>query len=968
MILFRSFCFLIVCITSFAFTVEARDYRVLAVRVDFPYEDPDHDTTSGRGKFDLRDYHDPDETDLRSEYDNPWDIPPHGRDYFDNHLTALNNYWRTVSEERVVISYDIWPESPDSAYTMSKKFYKYGNGRSKDETYRKLVELLEESLLACKRADGDNIDFTRYDTFMVIHAGIGSETSGVLNDIPSAYISGDDIESYLDGPLVIDGKIIDNGLIIPETTAGNGYGGLNGIMAQMFGHRLGLPSMSNNEDGLPAAGGWSLMDTGSMSYGHGTRGFVPTHPCAWSKIDLGWIEPLVVTADTTLDIAATHVSGKLPRVVKVPITTDEYLLIENRIRYASRDSMPEVVFSGPDDTGVWLSVDHYDAFIPGSGIIVWHINDAIIHENREDNTINDDHYRRGIDILEADGKEDIGAYFGFGEDRSEYSEGDDDDTYKSNRVSVIGPATEPNTGSMWGGRSGVTITVNSEPGDIMNVTIAFADQIDGFPVELTGAKSLSAVDFDGDGIDELIATDNESWSFVSSEGVVTKNDYPAGHPAAICSDNGGLALVSFDRFENTIYVQSNNGENGLYFFDVMGPAQVSFSGCPTAVRQSVNSDGLLIFAENSSSGEPLPSSLMFLSDINTAVSFLEIQLPDAASFKSLASTFSQMAFLSGENTLYLGSLSDETLKGYPLSSTVAYGPIMADFDRDDVYETAVVTDRAVLIFETDGTRDTAFLSGVPSGDPAVADINGDGYPDIIVCAGRNVWAFGRDGIPLNGFPHGIPPGDVSERFTSPPVIADLDGDGDLDIAAVTSDMRIIAFDALGSQADGFPVATKGAVDTSPCIFRYDDTGTIAIAYITTDGLIAAHDLGVSPDDNLLPWPMWQGGPGLSSATFNADISSGVQTTSAFEAYCYPNPITTGFGTFRVTPSDRTDLNITVYTADGVKVYEVGLSTSEVVPGEPNEVRMNVSDLASGLYIAKIATKQKTVYYKLGVLK
>ncbi|HDY86604.1 MAG TPA: T9SS type A sorting domain-containing protein, partial [bacterium] len=63
-----------------------------------------------------------------------------------------------------------------------------------------------------------------------------------------------------------------------------------------------------------------------------------------------------------------------------------------------------------------------------------------------------------------------------------------------------------------------------------------------------------------------------------------------------------------------------------------------------------------------------------------------------------------------------------------------------------------------------------------------------------------------------------------------------------------------------------------------------------------------------------------------------------------------------------------DCTITVYTVDGRKVFENYQSQNEIIPGVPNEVRMNAVELASGLYIARIKTRQKTILYKLGVLK
>ena len=49
-------------------------------------------------------------------------------------------------------------------------------------------------------------------------------------------------------------------------------------------------------------------------------------------------------------------------------------------------------------------------------------------------------------------------------------------------------------------------------------------------------------------------------------------------------------------------------------------------------------------------------------------------------------------------------------------------------------------------------------------------------------------------------------------------------------------------------------------------------------------------------------------------------------------------------------------------------YHVGFTAKGWAPGVANDIRMNADDLANGLYIAKIETKQKTLIYKLGVLK
>ncbi|MCE5249492.1 T9SS type A sorting domain-containing protein [bacterium] len=963
----------VVLLTGAVHAARADEYRILAIRVDFPYEDPDHETTSGRGIFDMDNYY----TDaaVRERYYHPWDIPPHDSLYFAHHLTALDNYWRTVSENRVSLSFDIWPKTADGAYTMSKKFYKYGNGRSKDETNEKLVELFSEAVQTCKNTEGSRINFADYDTFMIIHAGQGQETSGGLNDIPSAFLSRQDFVTYMGAPLNIDGVSLDNGLIVPESTSTTGVGGLNGIMAQMFGHRLGLPSLSNNKDGLPAAGGWCLMDTGAMSWGYRTRGFIPTHPCIWSKIDLGWVEPVIVTSDTTLDIAATHISNGLPRALKIPLSGDEYLLIENRFRLASRDSLAHAVYSDTDSSGVWLSVDHYDAYIPGSGILIWHINDRIIREKRAQGAINDDPLRRGIDLLEGDGRQDIGAMYGFGDERAEYSEGHDDDTYKLDGPDVLSPVTNPDSGSMWGGWSGITVRVLSDPGEIMRVSVGFSEHLPGFPLR-TGniTKLVTAADIDNNGADELIVSGGDSALVVRSDGSIA-GDFPAsGHPAVFQSSTTGPPRLAVPA-GNELFMYDLQGE-ALTGSPISPPLSDGLDGTPvvdgnTAVMQTETGTWILCAVRTTEQGRTVKSSLYALNASDTG-SRLEMELPDTTHVRFIASAGESISLI-GENEgkyyLYTGSPGSSFTIRYRIETGHASeGFVMADIDRDNVYETVFAAGNEIIVMKPDGVISRINLSDTPVGAPVAADIDNDGYPEIFQNTRHHVYAFRKSGAPLDRFPLGLPPGDDDEIITSQPVIADLDGDGDVDIAFMTSDNRMVAFDRSGLLTRGFPRLVPGEVVSSPAIFRRASQDSIAAACITRSGELTVTDLMTSVPEGRLVWPMYSGGASLSSSLINTRIPSEIRTTAAFKFYCYPNPVTGGVGTFRFTPAGPTDCTISVYSADGRRVFECYLAENEIVPGVPNEVSMNAANLASGLYIARIKTRTNTVMYKLGVLK
>ncbi len=448
-------------------------WRILALRVSFPKEEPDHSTTTGDGTFDLR----PFEGEVKAAYRFPYDVPPHDKGFYELHLEALTNYYRTVSEGHVEITFDVLPHVPDSSYRLSRTMIDYGSGRTQEAQDRKLVELFRDAVTLADSVEGGRLDFSPYQSFLVIHAGGGKESSGALNDIPSAYLSMEDLERHIGGPIQMEHRgEIRNGWIVPESVGFQGNGGLNGLMVKMFGHQLGLPVLSNLRDGLPALGGWSLMDVGDMnasavlavrdSAGAArgdssmVAGFVPCHPMAWSKVTLGWLEPLVVRRDTTMQIAAAHIISALPKVVQVPLNAREYFLLENREAHYSGKGLPDgVTFSNPaDSSGVWMAVANYDAFIPGSGIFIYHIDEQVIEQGRATNRINAEPMHRGIDLEEADGGEDIGnphrVYADWGHPDWEGIDGEPGDAFFAGGRTAFGPDTTPSSVPYGGADSG----------------------------------------------------------------------------------------------------------------------------------------------------------------------------------------------------------------------------------------------------------------------------------------------------------------------------------------------------------------------------------------------------------------------------------------------------------------------------------------------------------------------------------
>lgn len=114
--------------------------------------------------------------------------------------------------------------------------------------------------------------------------------------------------------------------------------------------------------------------------------------------------------------------------------------------------------------------------------------------------------------------------------------------------------------------------------------------------------------------------------------------------------------------------------------------------------------------------------------------------------------------------------------------------------------------------------------------PAVADLDQDGYPEIIAPRGRTAYVWHSDGtLYWKGL------ASSSGRIWGPPVVADLDADGKLDVAVGSHQERISVWQWNGKAKPGFPKALGGGTEVR----------SLAAGLISPDGklgLIAARTL------------------------------------------------------------------------------------------------------------------------------
>ncbi len=227
--------------------------------------------------------------------------------------------------------------------------------------------LVEEAI---NLADAD-VDFSQFDNdgdgvvdgLFVIHAGTGVEVSG--NDC--------EIWSHMSGigPIYKDGVAINRYSMEPEEMPGSGMSPI-GVFCHEFGHVLGLPDLYDYDYSSRGCGYWTVMASGS--YNGNSR--VPAQFDPWCKSQLGFINITNVTSNVTgIDFPAAEWNPVAYRIWANGTMGSEYFLVENRERMG------------------------FDSYLPGEGILVWHIDDNVWSNDLE--------WHPHVFLEQADGKFDL---------------------------------------------------------------------------------------------------------------------------------------------------------------------------------------------------------------------------------------------------------------------------------------------------------------------------------------------------------------------------------------------------------------------------------------------------------------------------------------------------------------------------------------------------------------------------------
>ncbi|MBM3319761.1 MAG: hypothetical protein FJY73_03690 [Candidatus Eisenbacteria bacterium] len=962
-------------------------YRLLAILIEFsPDDDP---TTTGNGTF--GDVMDANEAVYGDSFPELFDIPRDAA-YFREQLRYLAQYYEAVSKGKLRIEATV----PDTIFTAPEMMAYYGDN---EETSRRQSALLRDAVL---RAD-PLVDFSAYDGLFVFHAGAGEETD-VLGDSPgdiwTVYLALPDLAAALadsgmedrfrgiptdDRTGTGDTFFVAEGVILPESETQDSFGGRPlaqwtlGVAAHMMGRLLGAPSLfdTDADDGTSSQGigGFGIMGTGLWNSG----GILPPHPCAWTKVFFGWEEPLLVERDTTIALPLVARADPRPKILRIPIHEDEYWLVENR--YKDENGNGRFDFDDKNGDGILYPFEdsyegaEFDWSIPaegsieGSGIFIWHIDEAKIRESgdfRSRNAVNADPDRKGVDLEEADGIRDLDrratSLEGFGSPA---------DSWRAGNRTRFGPDTDPSTSTAYGARTGITIEVESPAESVMTLSVAFRERPRGWPVRASGVRVVGPVipvrsareGILGFAFAYLDTASGASFGNILGLDGKPLDGWPAELPGGVsfapsafsAAADGPIALY-FPMVNGSIVRMKMNG-----VIDPSGAWGDSIAGADGQFLSSAAPEGSLVSLVLRG-GETTVFALDPAGTARDSIARLEGRAVGPAALGSGIWAATDAGKLM---RVEAGGVPQEIeTEGTPsppilLRHHLRPGPTAGE--NALVEKAAVASGRSLILSPSGlpgGDLVAADLGATAVGILAAADIDRDGFPEILAGSGdgklhvRNVTGAPSAGWPLRAG-HG-PKSDPGDPPIGSPAAGDLDGDGTIEIVFATEHGSIGVADAEGRMLPGFPVAAAGRSPFGVAMTASLDEETTYVLVATERGTFDLLVFGSSA--GRIEWSGYANGAGLAglyrSSPFEPRGGEGLFVDK--ETFCYPNPVGPG-GIARIhyRLREEAEIGARVYGIDGSLVEEFPPS---LVPAETGEFVWDTRSVGSGVYVARLEAR------------
>lgn len=985
---------------------------IIAVRVAF--QPDDNRLTTGNGTFDAGNLSFLDNPEVTI------DPLPHNQSYFESHLQFAKNYFEQVSGDQIVVEYRVLPniyQLPNKMEDYSPTGETFTNEKVANlakDTWQVVEQQGGFSTIDL------NPNKTAFAIFHA-GVGRDIELTGTTldktpQDIPSLFLDQNSLSELLgdpdfDGFHINDGSFqITNTMVLPRTLSRRGEDvtgqefvlqlSTNGLICASIGSYLGLPDLFNTQTGDSGIGRFGLMDGESFfSY----RGLFPPEPSAWEKIFLGWQTPFPISVKTngpvSLPAASFHQNNS---IAKYSLSGSEYFLVENRHRDANGNGVT-LTFQQPDGTtqtkqfdnrdeafvnqneeftetlipGVVTDVSDFEWSLPGAldigpdgsggtsddrllngGILIWHIDEAVIKNGLVSQTVNANPQRRGVDLEEADGAQDIGR--AATDDFSQQARGTAFDFWwDGNDASVV--TLDGDTLSLYKNRFGPDTHPSNESNSGAASFFEFYDFSDNQPTASFRIRPQSTTDIQSivlpvDNLPDQTSYNPQNTTYFSA--------YPLGLSFFATQADSFLIIPT----QQSTYAL-NLDENSSTVFDFQsGQPQQPYAGHHPLILGEAPLNPQIELTSwqwdganwNTAWTRQAEANHAFLSSVNGQTLLLDftdqqIRIADGSFQTPLPNAQQRSATLNGQFTVLTQNVLnlEPDNRSYSVSTSgdrQYTGGLQLTENESGFY---YLTNEKLMVFESDNFgQPRTIVNNTPLGWPAMTDINRDGSIDFIYINKNNhaLEARNLNGAMLAHFPIRPPEG---AQFVGTPLIAkNRSGNNTLYITTQDSlSMNIRAYDTAGRNIDGFPlyvgsISEKGTDPIHPIIrkkklYAVSHTGELKAWHLDTI-------------DKAL-WSSRYGDASQNKISGNLDIQgsqpplSPNQILTKSETYNWPNPAE-DFTNLRFQTSGAGIVDVKIITPSGNVIFDKQYQASGNVP---EEHRISTQNWSSGLYLGMV---------------
>lgn len=949
------------------------------------------------------------------------DFLAHDEVFFQRWMLHLSDFFADASHYQYELNHHLYPQVITLPYPIA--YYGADSSEKIDARIGQFAQDVIDSI-------DDVVDFTQYGGLIIFHAGAGQESdieARRKDEIWSTFLTRKALQAAFDpenddypGLETNDGAILTNIVIVAEHEYQDYFPGegeedaeaylfsIYGVLTHQFGHVLGLPTLFDNDSSNGVSqgiGNWGLMGTGVWN----ASGYVPAQLSAWSRMLLGWEDPILINQDAQ-DLTVYHFldhEPDHPRLYKIPISATEYFLIENRQQNPDGSLDPYSNWPSYSFKLIGDEQDYYenypllpyfnfmknryagcewDFFLPGlggpiphgqampqdgSGLLIWHIDEQIIAQNFtsnfDRNRINAFAHHKGVDLEEADGIQhlDTAIY-------DIYKWGSPYDAFRQGNNDYFGEAIHnglmslPTAESYYGGVP-LEIYDIGPCGNQMSFSVRFAWRLEtGF----TGDSPLNAaiIDIDGDGNDEIVYALPNGMIYAWKDEVLMpgfpKNRQPIPH--LFTWDGQHLYIPMQHQTLARLYKMDATG--GVYVYTQNGIEWASHpvdAGSQIYMPMRAGGKGkILAYDKQSASttliadlGEDLVSNLVWQ---NHQLSFLSHSSED---YYRLWTYDEASAEISSK------------LIDVPADSTVV-AIFKAPFVPGSKSQNLIIQcAKSIYILDMAGNLIPGFPfihDSVCTAPLTMADFDQNGTLDLILGCENGVIVIDYSGQRTSPK---VVAGPSSEEggFSAGAIVYDIDGDGQPEILGSFANNQLKVYDTSFRLKKGYPTSFAERSRNLPIIAKASD-GNVYILCANDNGKVFRKQItGDIPASDSRLWLFEYANLNRSASFDPGSLQNIFQSNSLFvdgELYLFPNPLKSIYEntiTLNVMTTQDTPLDLKIYDIGGKLVYSQK-SYAKAYLRNREAIQIPAHKLASGVYIAAIKAGNQTRRLKFAVEK